>query len=93
MTAVELPTAFVAVSVYVVEAVGLTETLVPATVPTPWSMLRLVAPVTDQDKVLLWPVTIPAGLAVKLAMVGLLPATVTVAVSVVLPAALVAVRV
>ena len=67
------------------DAEGLTLTLVPVTVPTPWSMLRLVAPLTTQESVLVWPALMLAGLAVKLVMVGLGGVTVTVAVEVLLP--------
>ena len=72
---------------------GDTSTLAPETVPTPWSMLRLVAPLTDQDRVLLCPVVMLAGLAMKLAIVGFWPLIVTDTVAVEEPAALVAVNV
>ena len=68
--AVTLPEVLVAVSVYVVVLVGLTTVLVPVTGPTFASMLRLVAPDTTQDKVLLCPAPMPAGVAVKLLIVG-----------------------
>ena len=74
------------------EVRGLTVTLVPVTLPMPWSMLRLVAPLTDQERMVLCPGIILAGLAVKLAIVGRLPDTVTVVVAVVLPPALLAVN-
>jgi hypothetical protein len=70
VVAVLLPDPLVAVSVKIVVAAGVTDVLVPVTVPTPWSMLRLVAPVTAQASMLLWPVVMLVGLAVKLVMVG-----------------------
>ena len=72
---------------------GLTTLVVPVTVPTPLSMLRLVAPDTDQLKVLLCPAVMVAGVAMKLEMAGGCGAgfTVTVVVAVTLPAAFVAV--
>ncbi|PTL75285.1 hypothetical protein DAT35_55595 [Vitiosangium sp. GDMCC 1.1324] len=75
-----------------VVAVGLTTTLVPVTVPTPGEMLRLVAPVTVQLSVALWPRLIVAGAAENVVMVGG-GTTVTVAVDVTLPAPFVAVSV
>ena len=48
---------------------GLTLLLVcPVTLPTPWSMLKLVAPELVQARVLEWPDTMEAGVAVKLVM-------------------------
>ncbi|PTL75283.1 hypothetical protein DAT35_55585 [Vitiosangium sp. GDMCC 1.1324] len=75
-----------------VVAVGLTDTLVPVTAPTPDEMLRLVAPVTVQLSVELWPRLIVAGAAENVVMVGG-GTTVTVAVAVTLPALFEAVRV
>lgn len=75
--AVVFPDALDAVSVYVVDSVGETATLVPVTAPTPWLMLRLVAPLTDQERVLLCPEVMLAGFAVKLVMVGAADADVT----------------
>jgi hypothetical protein len=74
---------------------GLTLVLAPVTTPTPWSMETLVAPVTLQDRVELWPAWIDAGVAKNDAMTGTDPAgvTVTIAVWVAEPAALVAVSV
>ena len=72
---------------------GLTDVLEPKTVPIPWSMLRVDAPLTAQVSVVLWPAERVVGDAVKLEMEGLLPATMTEMVAEALPAALVAVRV
>ncbi|MGA9671680.1 MAG: hypothetical protein WBQ94_20890, partial [Terracidiphilus sp.] len=95
--AVVEPTAFVAVSVYVVVAVGLTvvEPLADVDVNVPGVMARLVDPDVTQLSVLLEPELMLAGFAVNEVIVGLFPATVTVtiAVDVVDPAALVAVSV
>jgi hypothetical protein len=93
--AVELPPPFVAVSVYVVVAVGLTDVLVvPVTGPTPWSIESVVAPVTLQESVELAPGAIDAGDAVNDAITGTGTAvTVTVAVAVELPEEFMAVRV
>jgi len=80
----------------VVVAVGLTfvEPLADVEVKVPGAMARLVAPVDTQLSVLLEPEVIPVGLAVKELIVGLLDAfTVTVAVDVIEPVALVAVSV
>jgi hypothetical protein len=67
--------------------------LVPVTVPTPLSMLRVVAFVVDQLSAAVPPTVIAAGAAVKLAMVGA-PTTVTVACAVTdVPVELVAVSV
>ena len=52
--------------------VGLTLLLAPVTTPTPWSMDRLVAPVTLQERVELCPTWIDAGVAVKEAISGAL---------------------
>lgn len=64
----------------------------PVTVPTFWSMLSEVAPVTVQESVLLEPDWIVAGLAVKLVMTGTVGAGLTVIVleAVVFPALLLA---
>ena len=75
--AVVFPDALDAVSVYVVDSVGETATLVPVTAPTPWLMLRLVAPLTDHERVLLCPEVMLVGSAVKLVMVGAAEADVT----------------
>ena len=76
-----------------VVAPGLTSLLLPVTAPTPLSMLRLVAPDTDQLKVLLSPKVMVAGVAMKLEMAGGCGAgvTVTVVEAMVLPTAFVAV--
>jgi hypothetical protein len=88
------PAELMAVNRYVVVFAGFTVTLLrPVTSPTPWLMLRLVAPVTDQFKVVLWISLVTAGLAVKLWIAGL---STTVSVSDALldcPAGFVAVRV
>ena len=80
-----------------VVAVGLTvvEPLAAAEVNVPGVMAMLVAPVTVQLSVLLEPEVMLVGFAVKELMVGLLAwtVTVTVAVDVVEPVALVAVSV
>ena len=65
---------------------------VPVTAPTPWSMLKVGAPVATQFNVLDWPGVTVAGVAVKLVTVGGLP-TVTVTTAVAVPKALVAVSV
>ena len=70
MDATADPAPFVAVSVYVVVAVGLTATDEPVTVPTPGLILRLLAPVTFHDSVLEVPAVIEAGSAPKLVMPG-----------------------
>jgi hypothetical protein len=49
---------------------GLTFTEVPLTVPTPWLIFRLVAPVTTQLSVLDCPAPTFAGAAAKLVMEG-----------------------
>ena len=56
-------------------------------------MLKLVAPVTAQERMLLCPEVMLVGFAVKLEIVGADGVTVTVAVAVVFPVALVAVSV
>jgi len=71
---------------------GDTLTEVPVTVPTPWSMDRLVAAVVLHLRVDLPPEAMVAGLAVKLLIVGD-PLTVTVTVAVTDPTELVAVSV
>ena len=72
--AVMVPNPLLAARVYDVVAEGLTVADVPVTVPTPKLMLTVGEPVTTQLSVLDWPAVILAGVAVKLAMVGLLPA-------------------
>lgn len=64
------PAALVAVSVYVVVLAGDTFVLLPVTVPTPLSMLKLDAPVTDQLSVELPPDVMVAVVAVKLEITG-----------------------
>jgi len=91
-TAVADPFALVAVSVYVVLAVGETDRVLPVTVPIPWSIDRLVPPVTVHVRVLEPPDSMDTGFAVNDEMLG--PGcTVTWARAVVLPAALEAVSV
>jgi hypothetical protein len=90
------PEASLAVSVYVVVAVGLTlvEPFADVDVNVPGVMAILAAPLVVQLSVLLEPESMLAGLAVKELIVGLLPALiVTVCVEVTEPAALVAVSV
>jgi hypothetical protein len=90
------PEALVAVSVYVVVAVGLTlvEPLAWVDVNVPGVMATLVAPLVAQLSVLLAPEVTLVGLAVNELIVGLLAEfTVTVSVDVVEPAVLVAVSV
>lgn len=65
---------------------------VPVTVPGPGLMTRLGEPVTAQLSVLGWPAVTVAGVALKLVMVGALPA-ITVTLAAVDPKLLVAVRV
>jgi len=81
----------------VVVAVGLTlvEPLAAVEVKVPGVMAMLVAPLVAQLSVLLEPDVMLVGLAVKVLMVGLVGAgfTVTIAVAVMEPAALVIVRV
>jgi hypothetical protein len=94
--AVVEPEAFVAVSVKVVVAVGLTfvEPLADVDVNVPGAIARLVAPVIAQLTVLLEPEVISVGLAVKELITGLLAVfTETVSVDVAEPAELVAVSV
>jgi hypothetical protein len=90
------PAAFVAVSVYVVVALGLTlvEPLPFVDVKLPGVIAMLVAPVVAQLSALLAPELIVVGFAVKELITGFVaPLTVTVTVAVVEPAALVAVSV
>ena len=90
------PAAFVAVSLYVVVAVGLTvvEPLADVDVNVPGVMAMLVAPVADQLNVLLEPEVMVVALAVKELIVGMVGGfTVTVNVEVLAPAVLVAVSV
>jgi hypothetical protein len=56
-----------------VVTVGFTDLFVPVTVPTPWLMLRLVAPVTLQASVELRPLVMVDGVAVKVEMTGTPP--------------------
>jgi hypothetical protein len=51
--------------VYVVVLVGVTATLVPVTVPTPWLMERVVASETDHDRVEEPPTVMVGGVAVN----------------------------
>ncbi len=44
--------------------------VLPVTVPTPWSMLRVVAPLVDHDNVADWPTVIAEGLTVNDEMTG-----------------------
>jgi hypothetical protein len=67
-------------------------TEVPLNVPTAGLSVRLGDPVTAQLSVLVWPAVTVAGLAVKLVIVGVLPAT-TVTEAVLVPKAFVAVSV
>ena len=63
---------------------GVTTTLVPVTVPIPWSMERVDAPVTDHASVEEPPRAMLEGLAVKEAITGTgssVTSTVTVAVT------------
>jgi hypothetical protein len=53
-----------------VVAAGLTLTLLPVTVPTPWSIERLDAPLTFQERVAVCPGVIELGVAVNDAMTG-----------------------
>ena len=91
------PEEFVAVSVYVVVAVGLTEVEPVALVEVnePGVMAMLVALLTDQERELLEPELMDVGFAPKELMVGLLEAGLTVMVTVCVaePAELVAVSV
>ena len=72
------PLELVAVSVYVVVAVGLTvvDPLADAEVKVPGVMATLVAPVVDQLSVVLAPETMVASLAVKEVIAGFAPLTV-----------------
>jgi hypothetical protein len=94
--AVTAPAAFVAVSVYVVLAVGFTlvEPLALEDVNVPGVIATVVAPVVVQLNALLAPAAMLVGFALNALIVGLLAAaTVTVAVEVTAPAAFVAVSV
>ena len=74
--------------------VGLTDTLiVPVTVPTVGLMLRLIAPPTAYESVVLWPAVMAKVVAVKLEMLGVGIETLTVTGAVALPYELVAVSV
>ena len=68
--AVVLPTEFVAVSVYVVVAGGLTAVLDPVTVPIPWSIDTDVAPVTLHARVDEPPGAMLEGVALNDAITG-----------------------
>ena len=69
--AVALPPLFVAVNVYVVVAAGETDfDVLLETVPTPLSMLMLVAPEVLHDSVALCPAVITVGVAVKEVITG-----------------------
>jgi hypothetical protein len=59
------PDAFSAVNVYVSVDLGVTETEVPLTIPTSLSILRRVAPFTDQASMVCCPGWIVRGLARK----------------------------
>jgi hypothetical protein len=63
--AVELPNSLVAVSVNVVVEAGVTDTLDPVTIPTPWLMTSEVAPVTLQERIAGDPTVTVAGEAPK----------------------------
>lgn len=96
MVAVVAPAALVAVSVYVVVALGLTvvDPLEEVEVNVPGVIAMLVAPVVAQFSVLLAPCAMLAGLAVKAVIVGLPAAlTVTITDAVAEPALLIAVSV
>lgn len=96
VVAVTEPAAFVAVSVYVVVADGLTlaEPLADADVIDPGEIATDVAPVVTQLSVLLPPALIPVGLALNEVIVGIFGLfTVIVAVAVTVPVLLVAVNV
>lgn len=92
--AVTEPAVLVAVKVYVVVAAGLTDVvpLAATDVNDPGVMATLAAPVVDQPRVLLPPVPMVAGLAVKELMMGSVR-MLTVTDAVVEPAELVAVSV
>jgi hypothetical protein len=68
----EFPAALLAVSIYMVVTVG--ETVVEplkATLPTPWSINTLLAPLTDHERVQTPPASMIAGLAVNVLTTGL----------------------
>ena len=89
-----VPVGLVAVSVYMVVLAGETEMEFPVTTPTPGLIETLVAPATVQVNEADCPLVILAGLAVNDPIVGPdVAATMTVAVAVLLPAELLAVRV
>jgi hypothetical protein len=72
------PLLFVAVNVYIVLlAVGLTERLVPVTIPIAGLIDTVVAPVTCQDSVEDSPELIVPGLALNEEIVGILTVMVT----------------
>ena len=70
---VTLPLLLVAVKVYVVVTVGLTDTEVPACVPKPLSILIVVAPLTDQERLAEPPKVTVEGEALNEEIVGELP--------------------
>lgn len=74
---------------------GATARLLPVTAPTLGLMLRLVAPLTDQERMLLWPAVIEEGVAVKLPIIGTRGGAVTFTITIALtdPATFVAVSV
>src|ERR1035441_8141926 len=90
--AVDVPKELVAVKTYVVVALGLSVTEVPATGPKPGFSIRPGEPVTAQLSVVGCPTVTLAGVAVKPVMVGRLP-TITEIEVVANPKLLVAVRV
>jgi len=87
---VTLPVSLVAVRVYVVLALGVTAMLVPETAPIPGEIDTVVAPATDHDKVDAPPGNTESGAAENAPIVGNGGITVTAAVRVTLPPALVA---
>ncbi len=87
---VTLPVSFVAVRVYVVLALGVTAMLVPDTAPIPGVIDTVAAPATDHDKVEDPPGSTESGVAENAPIVGSGGITVTTAVRVTLPPALVA---
>jgi hypothetical protein len=90
--AMDVPNELVAVKTYVVVAVGLSVTEVPATGPKPGFSIRVGEPVTAQLSVVEYPTASFAGVAVKPMIVGRLP-TITETVVVTDPKLLVAVSV
>src|SRR5882724_5465008 len=82
--AVTEPALFVAVSVYVVVALGVTavDPLAEAEVKVPGVILKLVAPAADQESVEEFPLVTESGLAVKEEIVGAVGGGVVVSVTV-----------